>query len=91
VGAFNTPSQASGIFHLTITRLRPIEALASRPSYVLSCVDRSGYMPNLSKMIETFRRLLGDESMAFVIEIALIAGLIVAIFLLRVAQFLHES
>lgn len=58
---------------------------------MLSCMDRSGYMPNLSKMIETLRRLMGDESMAFVIEIALIAGLIVAIFLLRVVQFMHES
>jgi Flp pilus assembly pilin Flp len=54
-------------------------------------MDRSGYMPNLSKIIERLRRLMGDESMAFVIEIALIAGLIVAIFLLRVAQFLRGS
>ena len=48
-------------------------------------------MPNLSKMIDRLRRLMGDESMAFVIETALIAGLIAAIFLLRVAQFLRES
>jgi len=51
-------------------------------------------MLNPSKMKnakEMLRRLSRDESMTFVVEAALIAGLIVAIILLRAFQFVRGS
>lgn len=49
-------------------------------------------MLDLSKMknaVEVLRRLSRDESMAFVVEVALITGLIIAIIFLRVLQFVR--